>query len=53
MARSIVQRWKVPITTKMSKQNESTERAMKDNYVRMKMAMGNMAKVDDEHGKGG
>ena len=47
MVRSIVQRWKVSIATKMSKQWELTERTMKNNDVRMKMAMDNTMKEDN------
>ena len=47
MVRSIVQRGKVSIATEMSKQWEVTERTMKNNDVRMKMAMDNTTKEDD------
>ena len=45
----IVQGWKAPIATEMSKQSESTKRAMEENDVRFEIAMDDTTKADDEH----
>ena len=45
----IVQGWKAPIATEMSKQSESTKRAMEENDVRFEIAMDDTTKANDEH----
>ena len=45
----IGQGWKAPVVTEMSKQSESTKRTIKDNDVRIQIALDDTAKADDEH----
>ena len=45
----IVQGWKAPIATEVSKQSESTKRAMEENDVRFEIAMDDTTKANDEH----
>ena len=49
MVGSIVQGWKAPVATEMSKQSKPTKRAMEDNDIGIEIAMDNTAKEDDMH----